>query len=206
LGDLVVVRAEGALFGFGEEIANAAFAEHVDQLVATQAPATLTLVASGAMNEVARYSSGLQTWTQDESFIVDDASRGDIGVEVKPGEIRMGDVTQSAIEHTASLSMTLSNALDITLAPGTSRIFEVEVGSWLLIQTGGEVTEAHFPYVFKDASHSANLSLTLPQGISLVGGQPSWVSTVPEPGTLPLTLAGALCMVGACALRLKGPV
>jgi hypothetical protein len=200
-GDILAFHAEGMLFGFGEEIANAGFSDHVNHLIATQTPNTLTLVASGAMNELARYSSAQQAWTQDESFIVDDASQGHVGVELKPGEIRMGEVTSSAIDHTVSLSMTLSNALDITIAPGTSRIFEAEVSSWLYIQPSGEATEANFPHLFKDASHSANLALKLPIGISVVGDQPSWVTAVPEAGTLPMALAGVLGVLGVLGVR-----
>ena len=200
-GEILAFHAETLLFGFGEEIANVGVAEHVNQLIDTQTPNTLTWVASGAMNDMARYSPAQQAWTQDESFILDDASLGHVGVELKPGEIRMGEVTDNVIDHTVSLSMTLSNALDITIAPGTSRIFEVEVGSWIYIQPGGEVTAANFPHLFKDASHSANLGLILPTGISLDGDQPSWVTVVPEPGTLPMALAGALGVLSMWAPR-----
>lgn len=199
LGEIFAFHAEGILFGFGEEITNTGFADHVNQLIATQTPSTLTLVASGTMNELTRYSSAQQAWTQDESFIVDDASQGQIGIELKPGEVRMGEVTRSVIDHTESLSMTLSNALDISIAPGTSRIFEVEVWSWVYIWPGGEVTESNFPHLFKDASHSANLALILPPGITLGGDLPSWVTAVPEAGTLPMALVGALGVLSMCA-------
>jgi hypothetical protein len=192
-GEIMAFHAEGMMFGLTKEVANGDFAGYVDSLVANKTMPELALLASGAMNEMARYAPASQASTQDDSFIVDDASQGLVGVELKPGEVHMGEVTNSAIEHAISLSLTLSNALDITIAPGTSRLFGAQVESLAWIFPNGQSNETDFPFLFKDASHSAKLGLLLPESITVQGAEAlPWVITqVPEP-TSPALLLGGL--------------
>lgn len=196
-GEIMAFHAEGMMFGLTAEVANGDFAGYVDNLVATKTMPKLALLASGAMNEIARYSPASQASTQDDSFIVDDASQGLVGVELKPGEVHMGEVTNSAIEHTVSLSLTLSNALDITIAPGTSRLFGAHVESLAWIFPNGVSNEANFPFLFKDASHSAKLGLLLPASITVQGAEAlPWVITqVPEPTSRALLLGGLMTLL-----------
>ncbi len=106
------------------------------------------------------------------------------------------DVTQAATPGSASvvvhgvsagaISATLNTAA-FTLAPGEvlQLSFEFEAQSW---GTNGWSA-------FVDASNSAQLSMQLPAGVTLVSPQVlSWVSVVPEPG------AGWLMAVGLAGL------
>lgn len=187
-------------FGFDQEVANDHFDAYLDNLVATQGSVNPTHLALGVVTDFAFFTGVNQQWLVDESRVIEDPHN--------PAEIdfaQIGSLQVNTLERGVSLDMILRSDEAVTIAPGTSRIFFALAGAYVSITPIADADDTHFPYVFKDASHSANLSLTLPEGISVVGGQPSWVSAVPEPGTLPLALAGALFMMGVCGPRLGRP-
>ena len=195
------MHQEYLLFGFDHEVANDSFDAYLDALVATGGSVAPTHLAMGvAMNSVVTVTSAVkpipQDLVQDSMVFIEDPHQ--------PEDIdfaQIGALNVAANERGVALEMSLVTDQAVTIAPGTSRLFFALSGSAVHIQPDENSTSELFPYVFKDGSHSATLSLTLPDGITLIGDQPSWVTAVPEAPTVPMALAGLLGVGGVRVMR-----
>ena len=189
------IHQEYLLFGFDQEVANDGFDAYLDALVASGGSVQPTHLALGvAMNSVS-YFSPLGVVQDGMVFIEDPHPPEDIDFD------QIGALNVMANVRGVALDMSLVNDQAVTIAPGTSRLFAAISGSGVLIQPDENSTSELFSYVFKDGSHSATLALNLPEGITLVGEQPSWVSAVPEASSVGMALAGALGVLGARGRR-----
>ena len=189
------IHQEYLLFGFDHEVANDSFDAYLDALVATGGSVQPTHLALGvAMNSVT-YFSPLGVIQDGMVFIGDPHQPEDIDFD------QIGALNVTSNERGVALNMSLVNDQAVTIAPGTSRLFAAISGSRVLIQPDENSTSDLFSYVFKDGSHSATLSLNLPDGVSLVGDRPSWVTAVPEAPTVPMALAGLLGVGGVRVMR-----
>lgn len=189
------IHQEYLAFGFDHEVANDSFDAYLDTLVANGGSVQPTHLALGvAMNSVT-YFSPLGVIQDGMVFIEDPHKPEDVDFD------QIGALNVTTNVRGVTLDMSLVSDQAVTIAPGTSRLFAAISGSGVLIQPDENSTSELFSYVFKDSSHSATLSLTLPEGITLVGEQPSWVSAVPEASSVGMALAGALGVLGARGRR-----
>jgi len=173
-------HSEGISFGFSSEIANA-------DMDAGQVAFTITHRAQGTTSNLYAYSGSKQAWVQDEAVYSENQYFPD-----EPQYIPIGKLSVGSVERGISLEMSLTSTEAISISPGTSRVFFVMAGSSVTILPEAIADESNFPYVFKDASHSARLGLILPAGISVQGTEAlPWVITqVPEPTSSALLLVG----------------
>lgn len=175
-------------FGFGKETKNVDMDEFVRSWVAGELDLSITHMALAHINDLRKYSGAEQGWIQDEVLFAE--NKYPFGDDFIP----IGEQTVVSFERGVSLEMLLTNDQPIEISPGTSRPFFVLAGSSVRMLTAADASESNFPYVFKDGSHSADLSLQLPAGITLVGAPLSWVATVPEPNAPAAVLAGLLVL------------
>jgi hypothetical protein len=188
-----LMHSEGLFFVFGHEVPNAEMDAYTQALLNDRDVIKVTHLAMGATTNAHVFEGNEQAWIRDEAtyaenvYVLDD-------IEFIP----FGRLSVGAVERGVSLNMSLASNAPISIAPGTSRIFMVMAGSTVSIYTEGQASASNFPYVFKDATHSATLALQLPADVALTGEVPQWVSAVPEAPSVPMALAGLL---GVVAMR-----